>query len=155
VYKSLFASPEFWAEQAYRAKVKTPLEYLASALRATGAEVQAATASVQAVRMLGMPLYYCQQPNGYADRADTWLNAGAVIARMNVATALADGRLAGVRVDVAALAGSAEAAAAGAAIERRVLGGAASPATAASIASSSRAPQMLALALGSADFQRK
>jgi uncharacterized protein (DUF1800 family) len=155
VYRALFSSPEFWNDQAYSAKVKTPLEYVASALRVTGAEVERATATLQVIRTLGMPLYYCQQPNGYADRADTWLNAGAVLARMNVATALADGRLAGVRLDVAALTGKTDVSAARSALLGRVLDDNPSPATAASIAAATRAPQMLALALGSPDFQRK
>ena len=155
VYRALFASPEFWDERAYAAKVKTPLEYVASALRATGAEIDAAAAALQAIRTLGMPLYFCQQPNGYADRGDAWLNAGALIARMNLATALADGRLPGVRLDAAALASSADPATARSAMVRRVLNDRASPATTASITGATRVPQMLALALGSPDFQRK
>ena len=39
VLSTLFHSPEFWADSAYRAKVKTPLEFVASAVRATGADV--------------------------------------------------------------------------------------------------------------------
>ena len=39
VLSTLFHSPEFWADSTYRAKVKTPLEFVASAVRATGADV--------------------------------------------------------------------------------------------------------------------
>ncbi|MGE5361087.1 MAG: DUF1800 domain-containing protein [Bacteroidales bacterium] len=155
VYAALFRSPEFWDDRAYDTKIKTPLEYLASAMRVTGAEVETATASLQVLRTLGMPLYYCQQPNGYPDRADTWLNAGAVLARMNVATALADGRLTGVRLAVAALDGSGDVAVMRSTLVARVLNGDPSPATAASIAAATRAPQLLALVLGSPDFQRR
>ncbi len=38
VLRAIFTSPDFWAPQAVRAKVKTPLEFVVSAVRATGAE---------------------------------------------------------------------------------------------------------------------
>jgi uncharacterized protein (DUF1800 family) len=38
-----------------------------------------------------MPLYQCQPPTGYADNAGTWLNAGALVSRMNIATRIAAG----------------------------------------------------------------
>ena len=45
VLKTMFKSPEFWSDDAYRAKVKTPLEFVVSAVRATGADVTDAVAA--------------------------------------------------------------------------------------------------------------
>src|SRR5262249_45611022 len=43
VLRTMLESPEFWAPETYRAKVKTPLEFTVSALRATNADVSDAT----------------------------------------------------------------------------------------------------------------
>ncbi len=69
----------------YRAKVKTPFEFVVSAVRATGADVQHAAAARAHAAQLGMPLYFCQPPTGYKDTADAWVNSGALIGRMNFA----------------------------------------------------------------------
>ncbi|HEX4065831.1 MAG TPA: DUF1800 domain-containing protein [Acidobacteriaceae bacterium] len=90
VLRTMIQSPEFWSEGAYRAKVKTPEEYVISAVRATGGEVVHPVALVEAIGQLGMPLYGCQTPNGYAWTADAWLNSGELLDRMNFSLALAD-----------------------------------------------------------------
>jgi uncharacterized protein (DUF1800 family) len=41
VLRTLFVSPEFWSPEAFKAKVKTPFEYVVSAARATAAEMEA------------------------------------------------------------------------------------------------------------------
>ncbi len=71
-----------------RAKVKTPFEFVASALRATGARIEDGTVLVRNLQGLGMPLYMAQPPTGYIDRADVWVNTGALLNRMNFAVAL-------------------------------------------------------------------
>jgi uncharacterized protein (DUF1800 family) len=101
VVRSVVTSAEFFSPQAHRAKVKTPFEFVVSAVRATAAEAASAQPVVQAARDLGMPLYGCQPPTGYADTAAAWVNAGALLGRMNFAVALAGGRLPGVVPDVA------------------------------------------------------
>lgn len=90
VLRTMIESPAFWSEQAYRAKVKTPEEYVISAVRATGGEVVHPAALVEAMGQLGMPLYGCQTPNGYAWTADAWLNSGELLDRMNFSLALTD-----------------------------------------------------------------
>lgn len=90
VLRTMIDSPEFWSQEAYRAKVKTPEEYVISAVRATGGEVVHPAALVEAIAQLGMPLYGCQTPNGYAWTADAWLNSGELLDRMNFSLALAD-----------------------------------------------------------------
>jgi len=98
VVRTIITSPEFAAPGAYRAKVKTPLDFVASALRATGAEVRSALPLARELREMGMPLYFCQPPTGYDDTAATWVSAGALVSRMNFAVALGKNELRGVRV---------------------------------------------------------
>jgi uncharacterized protein (DUF1800 family) len=90
VLRTMLASPQFWSQDAYRAKVKTPEEYVISAVRATGGDVVHPAALVEAIGQLGMPLYGCQTPNGYSWMADAWLNSGELLDRMNFSLALAD-----------------------------------------------------------------
>ena len=99
VLRTMFKSPEFWAPEAYRAKVKTPLEFVASALRATDADVQNAQPLVGQLNKMGMPLYGAQPPTGYSMKAETWVNSAALLDRMNFALALGTGRLPGTTVD--------------------------------------------------------
>jgi uncharacterized protein (DUF1800 family) len=137
----ILTSPEFFAPAAYRAKVKTPFEFVVSAVRATGSDASSAEALVQSVRQLGMPLYMCQPPTGYADRAEAWVNTGALINRMNFALQLVGGRMRGVQ--------------AGAAPVTPILAGQVSETTAATIAKATDGRQVAALTLGSPEFQRR
>ena len=102
----LFHSPEFWADDAYRAKVKTPLEFVASAVRATGAGVDDVMPLARQVANMGMPLYGAQPPTGYSMKADTWVSSSALLNRMNFALGLTAGKIRGVKVDTAQLVGS-------------------------------------------------
>jgi uncharacterized protein (DUF1800 family) len=99
VLKTMFHSPEFWATESYRAKVKTPLEFVVSAVRASGAEVSDALPLARQLQTLGMPLYGMQPPTGYSMKADAWVNSAALLGRMNFALALTAGKLKGVQVD--------------------------------------------------------
>jgi uncharacterized protein (DUF1800 family) len=91
VTRVIITSPEFFAAEAYRAKVKTPLEFVVSAIRGSGATVVNAQPLVQAMQQLGMPLYGCQPPTGYSMTADAWVNTGALLNRMNFAVSLVNG----------------------------------------------------------------
>jgi uncharacterized protein (DUF1800 family) len=106
VLSTLFHSPEFWDDTTYRAKVKTPLEFVASAVRATGAEVDDAQPLVGQLNRMGMPLYGAQPPTGYSMKADTWVSSSALLTRMNFALALTGGKIKAVKVDVGQLAGN-------------------------------------------------
>lgn len=99
VLRTMFQSPEFWAADAYRAKVKTPLEFVASAVRASGVEVSNAMPLVQRLNQMGMQLYGMQPPTGYSMKAETWVNSSALVSRMNFALQLGTGRLQGTTVD--------------------------------------------------------
>jgi len=105
VLTALFHSPEFWAEGTYRAKVKTPLEFVASAVRATGASVDDCMPLIRQLNNMGMPLYGAQPPTGYSMKAETWVSSSALLTRMNFALALTAGKLKGVKVDSLQLAG--------------------------------------------------
>ncbi len=96
--RTIFRSREFLSAEAYRAKVKKPVELVASALRASGAEVGFSPPLLQAVARMGEPLYLCEPPTGYPDVAQAWVNTGLMLNRVNFATALAANRLPRVRV---------------------------------------------------------
>jgi len=98
VVKTILASPEFLSADIYRVKIKTPLEFVASALRATGADVRSAVPLARTLREMGMPPYFCQPPTGYDETAATWVSAGALVARMNFAVDLSKNAIRGVRV---------------------------------------------------------
>jgi uncharacterized protein (DUF1800 family) len=81
--RTLFTSPEFYNPRYYRAKVKTPLEYLASALRATDAKLDDPVKLSQVLGGMGEPLYQCEPPTGYPDDAKSWISSGELLNRMN------------------------------------------------------------------------
>ena len=141
VVRTILTSPEFFSAEAYRAKVKSPFEFVVSAVRATGTRVEDARPLVQAVNQLGMPLYMCQPPTGYPDKAEAWVNTGALLNRMNFAVQLVGGRMRGIE------AGSSPV---GAALANDV-----SATTAATIAKGTETKEIAALTLGSPEFQRR
>jgi uncharacterized protein (DUF1800 family) len=93
VLTAIFSSREFYSREAYRAKTKKPFELVVSALRATEAETTVPPKLLLALRTMGETLYGCQPPTGYSDAADAWINAGALLERVNFATALAHQQL--------------------------------------------------------------
>ena len=106
VMRTMIYSPEFWSKDAYRAKVKTPYELVVSSVRALGTDVDTPMPLVQWVGRIGQPLYQCQPPTGYSDKAQTWVNSGALLNRLNFSLALAGNKVRGSRSDVAALLGT-------------------------------------------------
>ncbi len=91
--RAIVTSPEFFSRTAYRAKLKSPFELVASALRAVGAEPDTSMRSAQVVALLGQPMYGHQAPNGWPETGEAWMNAGAILNRINFGLALAAGRL--------------------------------------------------------------
>jgi uncharacterized protein (DUF1800 family) len=106
--RSLVQSPELWSRQAVGAKIKSPFELAASAIRATGARVESPRAALQWIARMGQPLYAYQAPTGYPDRAEAWVNTGALLNRMNFGLQLASGRVDGVDLDLPSLHGGRE-----------------------------------------------
>ena len=123
VLKTMLDCPEFWAPDAYRAKVKTPLEFVVSAVRASGAEVTDAMPIAHELQNMGMPLYAMQPPTGYSMKADAWVNSSALLGRMNFALALTSGKIKGVQVDSEQLPGRSDPQQALAALENALLSG--------------------------------
>ncbi|MGV0023788.1 DUF1800 domain-containing protein [Phormidesmis priestleyi] len=90
---TLFHSPEFWNPRTFNAKFKTPYQYVISAIRATGTEVQNVKPIDRALQQLGMPLYECLTPDGYQNTESAWLNPDAMTRRISFATDLANGKV--------------------------------------------------------------
>jgi uncharacterized protein (DUF1800 family) len=109
VVETIVTSPEFRAPESRHAKIKTPLEFVVSAVRASGSDVVDARALARRIAEMGMPLYLQQPPTGYKDTADAWVSTSGLLARMNFAVDLANGRVAGAPVNVASLGTTAEA----------------------------------------------
>src|SRR6266496_2114568 len=89
VLRAIFTSPDFWSAQAVRSKVKTPFEFVVSAVRAAGVEPDDTPRLAQLVARLGEPLYQQPAPTGYAETEEHWVNSGALLARMNAAMMIA------------------------------------------------------------------
>ncbi|MHB8499802.1 MAG: DUF1800 domain-containing protein, partial [Candidatus Acidiferrales bacterium] len=175
VMHTMIYSPEFWSREAYRAKIKTPFELVVSAARALGTDVDMPLPLVGWVGRIGEPLYQCQPPTGYADKADAWVNTGALLNRLNFSLALAGNRMRGSRTDVGALLGVESTADAKAALERAVqvfLGGQVAPTTVETLEKQLDNPQVVqaklddpvrhvdlgvvaGLVLGAPEFQRR
>jgi uncharacterized protein (DUF1800 family) len=100
--QTMLYSGEFWSAGAYHAKVKTPLEMVVSAVRATNADVTSAFLLANELQRLGEPLYRKVEPTGYSSANAEWISSASLLDRMNFALALAHNRVPGVKVDVAA-----------------------------------------------------
>jgi uncharacterized protein (DUF1800 family) len=159
VVQTIVTSPEFFSPAAMRAKIKSPFEFIVSALRATDANVVDSAPIVGTIAQLGEPLYFCLPPTGYPDRADAWVNTGVLFSRMNIATSLASNNLGGVKIDLAALGHGSPDAARDRVIAQTLVS--LSPATRATLdklMTSQPKPtpaQSLAVVLGAPDFQRR
>jgi uncharacterized protein (DUF1800 family) len=99
VLRTMVNSREFWSPAVYRKKMKTPLEFVASAIRATGTQLQNPQPIVQALNKMGMPLYQMQPPTGYSTKAEAWMNSDALLDRLNFSVSLASGNMGGVNFD--------------------------------------------------------
>jgi uncharacterized protein (DUF1800 family) len=89
----MFAAPEFWDRRYYRAKFKSPYEYVISCARATAVPVRNYRPLYGTMQLLGQPLYGCLTPNGYSNTEDAWLNPDGMMMRLSFATALGNGNL--------------------------------------------------------------
>ncbi|HEX8169744.1 MAG TPA: DUF1800 domain-containing protein [Thermoanaerobaculia bacterium] len=94
--KAVIDSPEFWA--SHNAKLKSPFEYVVSAIRAAGATITDPLPVARQLRTMGEALYFAQPPTGYSDAAEAWTSSGGTLARVDFALALANNKMPGVRV---------------------------------------------------------
>ena len=154
VTRAIVTSPEFFAKEARHAKVKTPLEFVVSSIRASGTMVVNVAPLVQALRGLGQPLYGAQPPTGYGDTAEDWISTGALLNRMNFAVQLASNQLRGLRLNVRALA-SDTGENSRAAVVTRLIGTDISAMTRDTLAKAESPQHLVALTLGSPEFQKR
>jgi uncharacterized protein (DUF1800 family) len=118
VMKTMIYSSEFWSKDAYRSKVKTPFELVASTARALNADVEVTLPLVQWVGRMGEPLFQCQPPTGYSDKSETWVNSGALLNRLNFALAFAGDHMGGAEISLKTMFGDAAATDPNAALDR-------------------------------------
>jgi uncharacterized protein (DUF1800 family) len=159
VVRAIVSSKEFLSPESFGGKVKTPLDFVVSSVRATGASVGDGRELARRIAAMGMPLYLQQPPTGYKDSAEAWVSTNGLVARLNFALDLAASRIPGVTVSPAALAPPE---AGGAIVDRlasAVVPGGLGEATRRTIekaAGESADPaRLLGLILGSPEFQRR
>jgi uncharacterized protein (DUF1800 family) len=167
--RAIVESREFFDPKFYRAKVKSPFEYAVSAIRAAGGETDGALPVVRAIAQMGEPLYLCQPPTGYSDASSVWVNAGALVARLNFALDVAGNKLPGTGIDVESVLSRTDKDAAGSiqSLARTLTGWDLSDETRETIAKrlaeetkenvpiDTRLPLIAGLILGSPEFQRQ
>jgi len=98
VVRTIVTSPEFFSQQAFRSKVKSPFEVVVSAMRALNAEPDSTPRTAQMIAYLGQPIFGHQAPNGWPETGESWMNTGAILNRINFGMAAASGRLPGINV---------------------------------------------------------
>ena len=101
--KAIITSKEFSAPAAFQNKVKTPFEYVASALRATAAETDANGPVLNWIARMGQPVYGRVTPDGYPDRTTEWLSNNDLLSRLNFASALVQNQIKGTSVNIGKL----------------------------------------------------
>ncbi len=170
--KTILTSPEFYSQAAFRAKVKSPLELVASSLRALNAETDADVPLLHLIARMGQPMFQYQAPTGFPDRADTWISSSTLLTRLNFATMLASNRIRGTQIDFEQLGFAAVASSPDAVVDKlgeRLVGGPPSPETRQailrSIAGNNRSvgvgdtsrqvPVVAGLLLASPEFQKR
>jgi len=101
ILRTLVQSPEFNSKKYFRNKVKTPMEFVASAFRTTATEPVNPGALVNTLKTMGMPLYYALPPTGYYITAGQWMNSTALVDRLNFAYSLTGNKFANQKFDSA------------------------------------------------------
>ncbi len=157
VVRVILKSDEFLGPSFRAAKVKTPLEFVVSTVRVTGAEVRQPRDLVQRIADMGMPLYLQQPPTGYKDTAEEWISTSSLLARMNFALDLAGGGVRGVRLDASNVGGPSPSLDS---VAARLLPGGLSENSRKTLESEANKPgseptRVVGLVLGSPEFQRR
>jgi uncharacterized protein (DUF1800 family) len=155
VLQTMFASPEFLSEGAWRTKFKSPLEVVTSAVRVLNTDVTDTYGLAQRIADLGQPLYGKVEPTGYPNTGESWANSAGILGRIDFAAALTAGQIAGARVDISRFNFKSPAA-----VAAELLGTAVSAATLTALdkglANKEATPSMIAsLVIGSPDFQSR
>ncbi|MDX2055334.1 MAG: DUF1800 domain-containing protein [Polyangiaceae bacterium] len=161
---AIVQSGDFSAEPFQLNKMKSPLEFMVSAIRVLDGKIEGdARRLAKMLEQLGEPLLLQAVPTGYPEAAKQWASAGGALGRMNFAIQLASGTIAGVSVDLERLFPRVDPEALVADVNRVVLSGSGRPETLSAILEKARESEnprerrqvAVALALGSPDFQRQ
>jgi uncharacterized protein (DUF1800 family) len=154
VLGTLFSSAEFLSEGAWLSKIKSPLELVTSAIRALQGDAVDTLMLSQRVGDLGQPLYGKLEPTGYPNTGERWLSTATLLGRLNFATALVSGQIAGVKLQPFRYGDEVDV------VARALLGRDASPQTIEALRTGLQGreatPAFVAgMVIGSPDFQRK
>jgi uncharacterized protein (DUF1800 family) len=163
VLRAIATHPSFWANTAADVKLKTPLEFVASALRALGGKPDGSAGLARSLERLGEPLLEESVPTGYPDAEAEWSSSSGMLARMNFATALGLGKVQGVTLDLETLLPDPSASVLVPQSNQLLLGGAASQKTVDAVlgalesvkAPADRRALALGLFMASPEFQRQ
>jgi uncharacterized protein (DUF1800 family) len=145
VLRSIIEAPEFFAPEYFQAKVKKPVEYVASSLRLMGAETRITPQLLRYLARMGEPLFLAQPPTGFSDAGSSWISPDMLLTRMNFAADLVANRINGARVAAPADAQN---------LARMIVPDALSPSTRAALAETTGTDR-LALLLATPEFQRR
>lgn len=96
--ETIIESEEFWNPANVRSKFKTPYEFIISALRITGCEIGSLGELERYLVAMGQPIYNCDDPTGYYDTSDAWLDPGVMALRWEFAVDLANGKVDAVAI---------------------------------------------------------
>lgn len=89
----------FWEAATQPRKFKSPLEYFASCLRLSGAQLSYEPGVFYWFVRMGQPLYACAPPTGYPEDSRHWITSSPLLQRLTFASQLAEGRIRGLQVD--------------------------------------------------------
>ncbi len=95
VLRTILSSPEF--VDPANVKLKTPFEFVASALRETGGETDGGRRLRRELGLLGELPWFARTPEGHPDQAVDWIDPSAMLARISLGFRLGKG-LAGTRL---------------------------------------------------------
>jgi uncharacterized protein (DUF1800 family) len=86
VVSALVSDDRAWAPR--RNKIRNPLEFVIGAARATGFAPHDPGLYLQALNLMGMPLWQPSGPNGFSDVGDSWAAPEGMKARLDIAWAM-------------------------------------------------------------------
>ena len=147
VLRAIVDAPQFFARENYQAKIKTPFEFVTSALRVTGSESQVTHQLLRYLGRMGEPLFLAQAPTGYPDIASSWISADMLLTRMNFVADLLSNRLPGTNVPMETLKNRDS-------LVRRIAPDSLSQATQ-TVLAEAEGNQAIALLLAAPEFQRR
>ncbi len=147
VLRAIVDAPEFFSRDFYQAKIKTPFEFVTSALRVTGSEAQVTHQLLRYLGRMGEPLFLAQAPTGYPDNAASWISADMLLTRMNFVADLLSNRLPGTNVPMETLKNRDS-------LVRRIAPDSLSQATQ-TVLAEAEGNQAIALLLAAPEFQRR